>query len=113
MSKIINQLTDHEQAALSEIKARVSNLFDIRDYILFGSRARGDATQDSDIDLLIITGRKLEHRERHMISHEIFEVNLERDTQFSFISIDRETWESELYEYMPLHSNILREGFAV
>ena len=48
-----------------------------------------------------------------MISHEIFEVNLEHDTQFSFVSIDKETWESELYEYMPLHNNVLREGFLV
>jgi predicted nucleotidyltransferase len=113
MPETVAQLTPQEHAALTEIKRRVSAIFDVRRYVLFGSRARGDATSDSDIDLLIVTERELEHCERHMISHEIFEVNLERDTQFSFLCIDAGTWESELHGYMPLHVNVTREGIPV
>ena len=106
-------LTENERAALAEIKRRVRRLFDVREFILFGSKARGDAVPDSDIDLMIITGRALRHRERHAISHELFEVNLQYDTQFSFVTVDADTWDSERYGYMPLRVNVAREGVSV
>jgi predicted nucleotidyltransferase len=106
-------LNDNEKTALVEIKRRVSALFDVRKYILFGSKARGDAMPDSDIDILIITGKELEHSERHRISNEIFEVNLKFDTMFSFITIDVNAWDSKLYSFYPLHVNVVREGVPV
>lgn len=39
----------------SEIKKRLISKFDIEKIILFGSQARGTASQKSDVDLLIIT----------------------------------------------------------
>jgi predicted nucleotidyltransferase len=105
-------LSKIEKSALAEIKRRISALFSVTQYVLFGSKARG-AAPDSDVDLLIVTERELSHRERHRISHEIFEVNLALDTQFSFIAIDSDTWNSEIYEYMPLHINVEKEGIAV
>ena len=51
------KLTKKEQAALKKFKAAVEKalagkLVEIR---LFGSKARGDARKDSDIDVLVIT----------------------------------------------------------
>lgn len=106
-------LSDNERAALVEIKRRVSALFDVRRYILFGSKARGEATPDSDVDLLMITGRQLPHRDRHVISRLITEVNLEYDTLFSFIAVDQSEWNSKLYSYLPIHGNVEREGIEV
>lgn len=106
-------LSDTERAALAEIKTKVSALFDVRQYILFGSKARGDASADSDVDLLILTGRRLEHRERHMISDILTDVNLKYDTLFSFIAVDAASWHSRLYHHYPIHIHVSREGIPV
>ncbi len=106
-------LTKNEKAALAEIKRRVSALFDVRRYILFGSKARGDAQPDSDIDLLIVTERELEHGERHKISDVLTDVNLEYDTLYSFISAAADMWESRLYSFYPIHANVEHEGVIV
>ncbi|MBD3321118.1 MAG: nucleotidyltransferase domain-containing protein [Chitinivibrionales bacterium] len=113
MVDISKCLTSNEKAALEEIKRRVSAQFDVRHYILFGSKVRGDAQPDSDIDLLIITGRKLEHRERHIISDILTDVNLDFDTLYSFITVEEQEWKSKLYSFYPLHKNVTREGIAV
>ena len=106
-------LTENEKQALAEIKRRISDLFEVRQFILFGSKARGDASPDSDIDLLLVTGRELEQGEKHLISDAIFEVNLHYDTLFSFIAVDEKQWNSRLYSFYPIHINIQREGISV
>ncbi|MBN1309111.1 MAG: nucleotidyltransferase domain-containing protein [Chitinispirillaceae bacterium] len=106
-------LSGNEKRALTEIKRRVSALFAIRRFILFGSKARGDASPDSDIDLLLVTERELKQSEKHMISDTIFEVNLYYDTLFSFIAVDDQQWNSRLYSFYPIHINVEREGIPV
>lgn len=102
-----------EMAALKEIKCRVMAVFDITEFRLFGSKVRGDAVPDSDIDLLIVTGRELMLNERHLISDIVFEVNLSYDVLFSFIVVDARQWHSRYHELLPIHINIEREGILV
>ncbi|MBI3914934.1 MAG: HEPN domain-containing protein [Chloroflexi bacterium] len=63
--KALENLTPNEQQALDELVGRLRHQFkkQIAQVILFGSRARGDASWESDFDLLIVTkngGTKLE-----------------------------------------------------
>jgi predicted nucleotidyltransferase len=41
-------------AAIAEMVRRIVDRFDPEKIILFGSHARGDATPDSDVDLLVV-----------------------------------------------------------
>jgi len=54
-------LTKREQKALTEYQHFVLQKFpqQIERLILFGSRARGDATAESDIDLLVVLHKKV------------------------------------------------------
>ncbi|MBD3392783.1 MAG: nucleotidyltransferase domain-containing protein [Chitinivibrionales bacterium] len=113
VKKNASLLNRNETKALAQIKRRVSELFPVDQYVLFGSRARGDADADSDIDLLIVTERELSHRERHMVAGIIFEENLKNDALFSFISVDKARWSSKLYTFYPIHNTIEREGIPV
>jgi predicted nucleotidyltransferase len=106
-------LTEIEKTALAEIKRRVSALFAVRQFVLFGSKARGDADPDSDIDLLMITEKRLSWQESHRITHEVFEVNLKHGTNFSYVNVDAETWNCDLWKYVPLHQNVESEGIPV
>lgn len=98
---------------LKEIRERLFAEFDVEAIILFGSVARGEADEESDIDLLILTSRPYERPERHKITDLIFEVNLQNDTNFSSLVIDRNDWERGTVSVLPIHEEIIREGISV
>ena len=50
--------------ALREIVERIVNGFSPRKIILFGSRARGTAAAESDVDLLVVTDRPGSRRQQ-------------------------------------------------
>ena len=81
-------LTSKQLQALSEIKRRLLEMFDIEAFVLYGSVARGQATEESDADLLIVTSRPPTRFERHEITNVVFEVNLRCDTNFSTFVVD-------------------------
>ncbi len=47
------ELLDSERAALSELKRKLEERFELIDFRIFGSKARGEAAPDSDIDVMI------------------------------------------------------------
>lgn len=106
-------LAPNEKAALEEIKHRVSALFPVRQYIVFGSKARKEALPDSDIDLLILTNNRLSTSEKSRITHEIFEVNIEYDTNYSRVVVDVDEWENGMTSVLPFHDNVLKDGVTV
>lgn len=56
-------MTDDIRTLLAEYRARLERLYGPRlvKLVLFGSRARGDAGPDSDIDVLIVLKGPLDH----------------------------------------------------
>ena len=48
--------TPNVEAAIPEMVRRIVEKFHPEKIILFGSHARGDATADSDVDLLVVMG---------------------------------------------------------
>ena len=51
-------------SALEEIVQRIRDRFDPQKIILFGSYARDEATEHSDVDLLVVADTDLPRRER-------------------------------------------------
>jgi len=45
--------------------------FPVKEVILFGSKARGDSDEESDIDLLLVTTRSIHWRERQTIIYSV------------------------------------------
>jgi uncharacterized protein len=99
--------------ALREIKQRLRARFDIRTFILYGSFARGQAHEESDVDLLIVTAQPLTRFARHEITDVVFEVNLRHDTNFSTLVVDLKSWETGLISVLPVHDEIIRDGIEV
>jgi predicted nucleotidyltransferase len=76
---------------------------------LFGSFARGEADEDSDIDVAVV----LEHVDWHTRGAVIdlaTDVGLPFDLRISPTVFDRETWERWRREERPLVMDIEREG---
>jgi len=99
--------------ALREIKRRLLEKFDIKALVLYGSVARNQADEESDVDLLIVTSKPLSRFERHEITNMVFEVNLQYDTTFSTLVVDLASWETGIISVLPLRDEIIRDGIQV
>ena len=104
------RLTPSQREALTELRRRLSGSFGIQSICLYGSVARGEADDESDIDLLVVTEHPLKRPVRHQITDIVFEVNLRYDTNFSTLVVDRTAWDNGVFTVLPLKEEILREG---
>ena len=106
-------LTIHQTQALNELQRVLLSQFEIVNLVLFGSVARGEADEESDIDILVLTARPFTRFERHKITDRTFEINLRYNTNFSTMVIDNESWERGIISVLPLHDFILNEGIRL
>jgi predicted nucleotidyltransferase len=106
-------ITPKQLEALSKIKRKLLKRFDIRAFILYGSVVCGQADEESDVDLLIVTLKALSRFERHEITNVVFDVNLHYDTNFSTLVVDLKSWETGIISVLPVHDEIIREGIQV
>jgi predicted nucleotidyltransferase len=112
--KTIDQitLTPAQHKSLTELKRRISKSFDIKEIIIFGSVVRGEADNESDLDVLLVTRIPLSRTTRHQITDIVCEINLHFDTNLSTLVVDQAAWQSGLYSILPIHQEILSEGVS-
>jgi predicted nucleotidyltransferase len=77
--------------------------------VLFGSKARGDSGQWSDIDILIIVDQE-DWRLSHAISNLAADVSLDYDVLIGPRVIGRERWERMKETRSGLYRNVMAEG---
>lgn len=106
-------LTPQQLSALQEIRQRLHAEFNIAGLTLYGSAARGEADDESDIDLLVLTATPLTRLERHRITDIVFHVNLERGTNFSTLVVDLRTWQRGPVSVLPIRRFVDSEGIPV
>lgn len=106
-------LTANQKLAISDLKKKLEAKFDITEIAVFGSFVRGEADDESDLDLLIVTQVPLQRSVRHLITDIVCEINLNYDTNLSTLVVDKTSWESGLYSILPIHDEILKEGVVV
>jgi predicted nucleotidyltransferase len=110
----LTDLTDNERQALDtlvqRLYARHGDL--IQSVILFGSKARGDAGPDSDIDVLVVLTNDdpdLGTRVRRLAAR----VSLEYDLLISMFAAGRSHWEKLSRYRFPLYQAIEAEGISL
>ncbi len=106
-------LNPSQRQALDELRRRLREEFEIENLVLFGSVARDEADEESDIDILVITRHAMTRPERHEITDAVFEINLEHDTNFSTLVVDRSSWEAGPIRILPIHEEIEKEGVTL
>lgn len=83
------------------------------DLILYGSRARGDAKEHSDYDILVVVDGLVDMPLKERILANVYPLLLETGRMLTLIIYSKEQWDSPLYRAMPLHKNIDREGLLI
>lgn len=111
MKKIIETKIDRKDLeSIFELKKRLKQEFPDVGIILYGSKARGDDEQFSDIDLLILLDREINSRLKEKTIDIAYDIELKYNVVFSIIIRNKEFWNSIPAKTMPLHWNIDKEG---
>ncbi|MBQ2210006.1 MAG: nucleotidyltransferase domain-containing protein [Prevotella sp.] len=99
--KIINMIRDTIREA--EPTAQI---------ILYGSRARGDAREDSDWDVLTIVDKpRLTLKERSNLQYPVWDKGLDMGEEINVFSYTRKQWEQappSLFKF-----NVMKEGITL
>ena len=98
---------------LIQIRQAVREVEPGAEIILYGSRSRGDAALESDWDFLIIVDGPISEERTDRIRHRLYEVEWESGEVISSIVRNREDWNSKLYQAMPFHQIVEREGIRL
>jgi predicted nucleotidyltransferase len=95
---------------LEEIKKRLKRIYGkrLKSIILYGSYARGDADEGSDIDLIVLLDDMSDPvTEIEKFSDAIWELDLEYDTVISIIPFDEKKFKKRR---LPIIMNAKKEG---
>ena len=108
---LFDRLTDRERQAAMEFVERVRRRFDgqLVSAVLFGSRARGEAEPDSDMDVLVVMS-SAEPEIRKEIRHLAVEVWLEHGFYLSTRVWSQAHWRKLEELRTLLYQNIRRDG---
>lgn len=93
--------------SLNEVKAIVKELLERyhAEYaLLFGSYARGDATPDSDIDVIIVGGKNFIPRNIFALAEDLREMTGREADVFEMREVDAGT---------PFYESVMREGIRI
>ena len=107
----LSLLTLEEQNAVREFALLLRSKYGqaIKEIILFGSKARGERQQDSDIDILIVLGR-LSFEIKKAISDLAAQENIKHNVLISTIRYDAVTWENPVISQSPFGQAVRNEG---
>jgi len=101
------------KAILDELKLRLSDLYGDRlaQLILYGSQARGEASEDSDIDVLIVLKGEVDPcEELDRVGDVVYDISYQHDTLVTCVFVPEDRYSRG---EGPLIRNVLREGIRL
>ena len=108
------KLTEREEKAVEHFATALRERWgsEIVEIHLFGSKARGDAGPESDIDLLVVTKRD-DWKLKDQIGRIATEILLAEEIYLSIKVLGEALYERLVSLEAPFVKNVLREGVAV
>ncbi|MBM4329649.1 MAG: nucleotidyltransferase domain-containing protein [Deltaproteobacteria bacterium] len=106
-------MTDTEKEILDKFKRLLSQRVSIYKMILFGSRARGDADQYSDMDIAVILNEPVEEKDIDYVSDYAWEAGFEYGIVVVPVVFTREEWKNSPERSSLLVQAAEMEGVAV
>ena len=98
------------QDILRQIKSSVQTTDPNATLILYGSYARGEQREDSDIDILVLLDKeKISFDDQKRIAYPLYHIELETGIIISPMIFSRNLWETR-HRITPFYKNVTREG---
>ncbi|MCX7942111.1 nucleotidyltransferase domain-containing protein [Dictyoglomus thermophilum] len=114
MDKTINYLNEVEKAILKELKVKLLELLgsNFISMVLFGSKARGDYDEDSDIDVVVIVNY-LDRDIKDKILLKVTELETKYGIVLSTLILSKEDFEYLKKRERRIALDIEREGIEI
>lgn len=107
------ELTDSDRKTVEELAALLPSRWPVDSLVLYGSKARGDDTPESDIDLLVLTGRPLALEEIGELRAVSRRIGLTHGTWPELYIRTSEDWWRGVYQAAPIRKEIDAEGVTI
>ncbi len=115
--RLPSHLTTNERIALVALVDRLRQRYDddLLRVVLFGSKARGDFDEESDLDLLIVVRMPDDDYRRYWneIVNGTYDIELQHDVVFSFIIKDEPQYALMRQWNLLLNRNIEQDGIEL
>ena len=105
-------ISRNEKKALSTLRSTLQDKYRLVDARVFGSKARGTDSPESDLDVMIVL-EDLSPSIESEIDDLIFEVNLEYSCFITALFFNREELERGPLTESPVYKKILQEGIPL
>ena len=106
------KLRSNEREAIREASRMLKEKFPVKEIVLFGSKARGDSDEESDIDLFLVTKHSIHWRERQAIIHALFDMGMKHDVIFSILDTTEGDFGKGIFSAFPIYKEIIKEGVS-
>ncbi len=104
-------MSKEDRKILKKFKARIHERFSDARVWAFGSRARGEATWESDFDMLIVLS-EVDQKIDRWIRDIAWEVGFENDRVITTVLLDKVQFEHGPMSESTIVDNVLREGIS-
>jgi predicted nucleotidyltransferase len=98
---------------VNKLKNRLKRKVKLHEVILFGSRARGDAAPDSDMDVLVILDEPVSRQSRKIVSDQAWETGFEAGVVVVSVVVSRDSWENGPNRASLLAMAVREEGMRI
>lgn len=109
----MNNLIEKEKQAIKELVEGLRKLYgeNLSRVILYGLKARGEATEESDIDIMVVL-KKIKDKSKELES--VIKLSTEIDFKYeTLISVTLQREEDYLVKESPLLLNVRKEGLSL
>ena len=110
MLTLIPEEQDWLDSYRRELASRFGDL--VEELIVFGSKARGDATPDSDLDILVVI-REGDWPVKDAVTEPGYTSSIGTAVVPSFMVLTRQEWDQHARERAPFWRTVTRDGVAV
>ncbi len=98
---------------LQKIKTTIKSTVPDAKIILYGSYARGEEKNESDIDLLIlINNDKISWKDENKITYPLYDIEFDTGRIISPIIFSKKDWETR-HRITPFYENVTTEGIIL
>jgi len=101
-----------DEILVQKVKSGILSVDKDAEVILFGSRARGDAREDSDWDFLCLTSLRVNDSLRLSVIDKVLPVELDEEVAIQVVIKNKTDWQTK-YVDSPFYRNVEEQGIRI